>query len=80
MPVGSYVICENTWLDDGPNFFWSDPILVARCSKTKASQERKYRIKGERTVKYRSARVQWYTKNGHWWCCELMVELCMACE
>jgi hypothetical protein len=39
MRVGCYVICENTWLDEGPNFFSSDPILVERCSKTKVSQE-----------------------------------------
>jgi len=40
MRVGSYTVCENTWLDDGPNYFLSEPILVARCSKTKASQDR----------------------------------------
>jgi hypothetical protein len=63
--VGFYAICENTRLDDGPNFFRSDPILVARFSKPKAPQERKYRITAKRTVKYRTVRVQQYTKIGH---------------
>ena len=57
MRFGSYAICENTWLDEGPNFFRYDPILVARCSKIKASQEGKYRVTAKRTVKYRSVRV-----------------------
>jgi hypothetical protein len=39
MRVGSCAICENMWLDEGSNFFLSDPILVERFSKTKVSQE-----------------------------------------
>ena len=57
MRVGSYAICENTWFDDGPNFFRSDPIVVARCSKTKALQKRKYRITGKKAVIYAPVRV-----------------------
>ena len=60
MRVGSYVICENTWLDDKPNFFSSEPILFARCSKPKASEERKYCFRAKRSVKYRSVmRTAW---------------------
>jgi hypothetical protein len=32
--------------------FRSDPILVALFSKTKVSQERKYRVRAKTTVKY----------------------------
>jgi hypothetical protein len=51
MHVGSYAIFKNIWIDEEPKFFRSDPILVERCSKTKVSQEGKYRVRAKNNCK-----------------------------